>query len=43
MHLSPRVLAASPMYSSLTGYVIALEAVDYPTFIVLWVLGPWVS
>ena len=36
--LSPRVLAVSPMYFLIAGYVVALETVYDATFLFLWVL-----
>ena len=38
LYLSPRVLAVSPYVLLITSYVVALEAVDYPTFLLLGVL-----
>ena len=38
LHLSPRDPCCLLYALLITDYVIALEAVDYPTFLVLWVL-----
>ena len=38
LHLSPRGPCLFPLSILIAGYVIVLEAVDYSTFLVLWVL-----